>query len=200
MLLSVKKRQEYLKTLGFYEGKIDGKVGAMTKKAYKELQNKYFVRTKDKDGIYGKNTDILLRNAYNVYKYCKNFKLQEFQCHCRGKYCTGYPAELNTNLLKNIQCVRNKYGSTNITSPLRCKTWNSMQKGSTKNSKHTKGMALDFTNAKTKTLAGRKEIINYWFTLNKPSYAYCNGFYRSGSKTGVRTATNMGSSIHGDVK
>lgn len=200
MLLTVKKRQEYLKTLGFYDGKIDGKEGPLTKKSYKDLQTKYFVRKQDKDGIYGKNTDILLINAYNVYKYCKNFKLEEFACHCKGKYCTGYPDTLSTSLLKNIQLVRNKYGATSITSALRCKTWNSLQKGSSKTSKHLSGRALDFTNAKTKTLAGRKEAINYWFTLNSPNYAYCNGYSKYGKTIGYPNTPNMGSSVHGDVK
>lgn len=200
MLLTVKKRQEYLKTLGFYDGKIDGKVGNMTKKAYKDLQAKYFIRTKDRDGLYGKNTDILLRNAYNVYKYCKNHKVEDFACHCKGKYCTGHPAELNTNVLKNIQIIENKYGKMTIQSPLRCKTHNAMQTGSSSSSKHMSGKALDFSNAKTKTLEQRKEIINYWMTLNKPSYSYCNGYYRNGSKSGTVKSVNMGTSIHGDVK
>ena len=54
-MLSVKKRQEYLKYLGYYKGAIDGIVGKGTKKAYKDLQNDYFFRSKDKDGLYGKN-------------------------------------------------------------------------------------------------------------------------------------------------
>jgi len=40
-MLSIKKRQEYLKYLGFYNDKIDGIVGVNTKNAYKKLQNKY---------------------------------------------------------------------------------------------------------------------------------------------------------------
>jgi peptidoglycan hydrolase-like protein with peptidoglycan-binding domain len=37
MLLSVKKRQTYLKALGYYKGDIDGKAGNLTKAAYKAL-------------------------------------------------------------------------------------------------------------------------------------------------------------------
>ena len=103
-MLSVKKRQEYLKYLGYYKGAIDGKVGSGTKKAYKDLQNDYFFRAKDKDGLYGKNTDILLQNAYNVKKYAKNFNLKtELSCHCKGKYCTGYPAIYSVNALTYLQ-------------------------------------------------------------------------------------------------
>ena len=41
-MLSVKKRQQYLKNLGFYKGKIDGVAGTKTRKAYKDIQTKYF--------------------------------------------------------------------------------------------------------------------------------------------------------------
>ena len=63
-MLSIKDRQIYLKTLGYYQGAIDEIEGPMTKSAYRTLQNKYFTRSCDKDGVYGKNTDILLQNAY----------------------------------------------------------------------------------------------------------------------------------------
>lgn len=62
-LLSKKKRQQYLQFLGFYKGEIDGKIGPLTKQAYIDLQACYFDRVKDIDGKYGKNTDILLKNA-----------------------------------------------------------------------------------------------------------------------------------------
>ena len=28
---------------------------------------------------------------YNVNKYTKNFKPEEFKCECNGRHCTGYP-------------------------------------------------------------------------------------------------------------
>lgn len=199
MLLSVKKRQEYLKELGFYKDKIDGKVGKNTKQAYKDLQNKYFFKKQDKDGIYGKNTDILLRNAYKVHKYCKNFDLYEFRCKCNGKYCTGYPAELSDYLVQNVQKLRNKYGKTTITSGLRCKQYNKKQKGSSSTSTHMKGRAVDIVNSHTKDLSKRKEVINYWFTLSKPNYSYCNGWGRKGKKSYKVTAKNMGNAVHCDT-
>ena len=108
MLLTKKKRQEYLKALGYYNGAIDGIEGPKTKKAYKDLQKDFFTRKKDIDGKYGKNTDILLRSAYNC-KDLKYFKLEEFKCQCKGKYCTGYPVELNKNLVENIDNLREHY-------------------------------------------------------------------------------------------
>ena len=189
-MLSIKKRQTYLKALGFYNGNIDGIVGAKTKKAYKDLQKKYFKRSKDIDGKYGKNTDILLQNAYNVKIYCPSFKLEEFRCGCNGKYCTGYPAVLNIQLLKNLQAVRNEFGATTIPSGLRCSKHNSAVGGSSA-SRHKSGKAVDIKNNTSKTVAGRKKIMAFWKTLPKWRYTYCN---IKGSNPG------MGSSVHTDVK
>lgn len=206
-MLDVKTRQIYLKELGFYtkdskgnEYKIDGIEGPGTKKAYLDLQKTYFTRTKDIDGLYGPNTDILLNNAYNVKLYTQNFTLREFRCHCNAMYCTGYPAILDINLLTNIQIIRNTYGPCTITSPLRCKTYNDKQPGSSKTSKHISGKALDFYVSKNNTLDGRKEVINKWFTLHNPNYSYCNGYYKSTASSGYVSASYMGNAIHGDVK
>ena len=66
-MLSIKKRQEYLKYLGYYKGAIDGKVGRGTKKAYKDLQNDYFLKKikmdyMEKILIYYFKMLIMLRN------------------------------------------------------------------------------------------------------------------------------------------
>jgi peptidoglycan hydrolase-like protein with peptidoglycan-binding domain len=74
-MLSIKERQIYLKALGYYLGPIDEIEGPMTKSAYRALQNKYFIRSCDKDGVYGQNNDILLQNAYN-FKDSQYFKLE----------------------------------------------------------------------------------------------------------------------------
>ena len=200
-MLTIKERQEKLKYLGFYSGAIDGIEGVKTKRAYKELQDKYFFRKQDKDGKYGNNTEKLLMCAYNVKRYTKNFdiKKDKLYCRCKGKYCTGYPAIMNENMLKNLQAIRNKYGSTTVTSMLRCKEWNKKVGGST-NSRHLLGKAVDFKNLKSLTLAKRKLQINYWMSLDNSRYSYCNGYYKSTSGSGKKTAKGMGTSIHGDVK
>ena len=184
-MLTIEKRQEYLKELGFYDGKIDGIVGSKTLKAYRLLQNKYFTRPKDKDGLYGNDTNILLVNAYRVFKYTKNFKLEEFRCECDGD-CTGYPTILNIQLLKNLQKVRNKYGATTITSGLRCKTYNNSLSGSSPTSRHMKGKALDIYCTKTNTKDGRAEVKNYVSKLTGHNYTYSD-------------TTGMGNAVHFDV-
>lgn len=201
-MLTIKERQEKLKYLGFYTGAIDGIEGVKTKRAYYDLQKKYFFRSKDIDGKYGTNTEKLLLCAFNVKKYTKNFDLKKdkLYCRCKGKYCTGYPAIINVDLLKNLQVIRNKYGATTVTSMLRCKKHNSETSGSSSNSRHLIGKAVDYRNKHTLTLKQRKEVINYWMTLNNSRYSYCNGYYRNGNKSGTKVAKGMGISIHGDVK
>jgi len=200
-MLTIKQRQEKLKYLGYYKGKIDGIEGPQTKKSYLQLQKDYFFRKQDKDGKYGNNTEKLLECAYNVKKYTKNFDLKKdkLYCRCKGKYCTGYPAIIKEDLLKDLQSIRDKFGRTTVTSMLRCKKWNKLQGGAT-NSKHLKGEAVDYRNFNSLTLNGRKEEIDYWFTLKNPNYSYCNGYYRQTNKKGYKACKSMGISIHGDVK
>jgi hypothetical protein len=199
-MLSIKKRQEYLKYLGFYKGAVDGISGAKTKQAIKELQDKYFTRKSDRDGIYGKNTDILLVNAYRVKKYTKNFDLKEFKCGCGGKYCTGYPVYLSINLLKDLQTMRNIYGAIRITSPLRCASHNKAV-GGVSSSYHTKGKALDLYNSNfSKSFTTRKNAIEKWLTLPDANMGYENGYmhYKGKTPTGYN-APNMGNVIHVQV-
>lgn len=189
-MLSIKKRQTYLKALGYYKGEIDGKAGPLTKAAYKALQDDYFTRAADRDGIYGKDTEKLLLNAYYVKTYTKNFRVEEFKCKCGGKHCTGYPVVLDIQFLKNLQSLRNEYGSINISSGMRCEKHN-VAVGGSSGSRHKKGKAADIYNATTKTLAGRKRVMSSWKKLPKQRYTYCNenGNY-----------PNMGSCVHVDVK
>lgn len=200
MLLTIKQRQRKLKDLGFYKLKVDGIEGAGTKKAYKDLQKKYFIRKTDIDGIYGNNTDILLRNAWNVKMTCKNFKLEEFKCECGGRGCTGYPKVINTTLLKHLQTIRTKYRvPIIITSGLRCKWYNSRLSGSISKSEHCNGKAIDFYSNKTKTLANRKSMIDRIIKMSSMSYVYCNGYWRTKWRKGTISASYMGTSIHMNV-
>lgn len=208
-LLTIEQRQEYLQFLGYYTETdkgfplyVDGIEGEYTKRAYKKLQDDYFFNDDDKDGLYGKYTNNLLISVYNVKKYTKNFDIKKDKMHCRcnGKYCCGFPAVINVNLLKNLQAVRDKYGATTVSSLLRCPMHNASQKGSSSTSKHMSGTACDFSNSKTKTASGRKEVINFWFTLTNPNYSYCNEYSRSkGGSIKSRNGSGMGKNVHGDV-
>ena len=198
--MTVKKRKEYLKYLGFYKGTIDSKVNAEYNKAIKDIQNKYFFRKKDKDGKAGKNTDILIECAYNVKRYAPHFDILEdkLYCRCKGKYCTGYPVVINKNMLINLENERAYSGATTVNSMLRCKKWNESS-GGVRGSKHTKGKAVDFQNKNTSTLKERKKTVDRWIKMKHSSYSYCNGYGRTKLRTTHPTVKTMGSTVHGDV-
>lgn len=198
-MLNIKTRQLYLKELGFYKGNVDGIEGKLTKQAYKDLQAKYFTRSKDIDGKYGKNTDILLQSAYNC-RDSKYFNLKEFKCKCGGKYCTGYPAVVQRDLVVYLNNLRGGLGkATTITSGLRCSKWNSIQGGAIL-SRHKSGKAVDIVVTNYYNLACRKSIINNWI-INYPNsrYGYCNGYFRNKSKSGYTSEPTMGTSTHIDI-
>lgn len=187
-MLSIKTRQSYLKKLGFYDGEVDGIEGKQTKDAYKLLQMTYFTNMRDITGEYNRDTDILLVNARRVQFRAKNFDLSEFECNCKGKYCTGYPTYLNRQLLENLQTLRDFYKEPiRITSGLRCRSYNNSIKGSIKKSKHTQGKASDIAGEMTNTAEKRKKVKKKWYTLPCANYTYSD-------------TPNMGTSVHVDVK
>lgn len=200
-MLDIRTRQVCLKELGMYNGAIDGIEGKGTKAGYKLLQDKYFTRAKDRDGVYGNNTDILLQCAYNVHHYSKHFKLEEFKCKCGAKYCTGYPAVIDPDLPRNLESMRAKYGSIGITSGLRCKTWNRLV-GGVNGSAHTKGKASDIYNRNINgTLNNRKNAIEYFLTLPISVMGYCNGYMHwKGSSPKNYKSKTMGIAVHLQVK
>lgn len=188
-LLSIEKRKEYFLTLG---------LGTYTKDNILKFQKKYMTRAKDYDGLYGKDTDNLLRSVYNISMNSKNFKIEEFKCGCNGKYCCGYPAELDKNLIKNLQEIRTHYGKPmRITSGLRCIGHNNSLKGSASTSRHLVGKASDFKQeGTTDSLKNRKVAINFIKKLPNHRYTYGNGYNSNGRTV---AAPNMGTSLHTDV-
>lgn len=183
-MLSVKTRQKRLNALGFNCGEVDGEWGSKCKQATLALQKKHFPRKKDHDGVYGRDTDILLRSLWNC-RDLKYFKLEEFKCKCGGKYCTGYPAVVSRSLATKLdKKLRPKYGAITIISGLRCRMWNKLQ-GGVYNSRHTLGKAVDFQCAESrKGSSARRKIITYCKKIFRYSYGNTSG---------------MGASIHVDV-
>lgn len=189
-LLSVKKRKEFFKEL---------KLGEYNRENIMKFQCKYFIRKKDVDGIYGRNTDILLRHVYNVLMYSENFTPEEFRCECGGKYCTGYPDRMRAKTIKLAQQIRTFYGKPmQITSGLRCKRINNLLSGSVSQSKHLKGKAIDYyIQGRTDSLTARKITINTIKAFPEHEYSYGNGIDSNGNH---RSAVYMGNAIHTQIK
>lgn len=184
-MLTVKERQQYMHDIGINIGAVDGIEGVKTRAGYKTLQGTYFSRNSDIDGIYGNNTDILLKTVHNFIGI-KHFKPSEFKCECGGK-CTGYPAVVNHQLLRNLDYLRE---ATNtpilITSGLRCKPYNA-KIGGIAGSLHTQGRAADFySKALTDTAEKRRNMVLRWKSFKKNHYAYAN-------------TPQMGNAVHVDV-
>lgn len=186
-LLSVGKRKKYFEFLG---------LGEYNASNIRRLQKIYFKRSLDIDGIYGPNTDILLRHVHAVRTRCKNFTPSEFVCPCGT--CTGYPDYMRDNMLTLIQLVRDKYKKpVIITSALRCKNENRLA-GGVPNSRHLTGQAIDYyINGVTTTLTGRKNLIKFLNTLSKHDYSYGDGIDSYNRK---RYAPTMGNAVHTQCK
>lgn len=191
-LLTKAKRKEWMKLLGYEYNK----AGIL------KMQKKYFKRAKDCDGIYGQNTDKLLRHLHHVFVYTNhdNFRPEEFRCPCG--HCTGYPTWMRVNELKHIQTIRSHYGKPmKITSALRCPTHNAAV-GGVPDSLHLKGAAVDFFMPDvTDTLDHRKKAIDFIRKLKHHDYTYGDGISVSGSKTiAYRSAPRMGNALHTQTK
>lgn len=187
-LLKVETRKKWMKYLGY----------EYNEKGILAMQKDYFVRKKDQDGKYGPDSDKLLRHLHHVKKYMPNFKPQEFRCGCGGRYCTGYPTWLRVKECKHIQAIRSHYKKPMIvTSGLRCRRFNAQLSGSSSESRHLKGRAVDFYIAGvTDTLAHRKKAVKYIKKLKNHHYTYGNGINSYGYAV---YAPNMGNAMHSDV-
>lgn len=195
-MLSVKKRQQYLKDAKYYTGEIDGKMSSIRKailamkKDFSDVMSKKEVST-----VYTQSFNKLLVNDNRVRRATKNFSLRsdkKLLCQCGGKYCNGAPTYLNEQLLINLQTLRDKYGPVTITCGLRCKKYNASLTGSVPNSGHTKGKALDiYIPDVTDTEYGRQKVMNTWKKLPGYKYTYANI---------GNNHPNMGNAVHIEVK
>jgi hypothetical protein len=71
------------------------------------------------------------------------FDREEFKCKCGGKYCNGFPAEPQEQLVRIANQLRENLGvPVSVVSGLRCQRWNSIQ-GGVANSQHQYGEAVD---------------------------------------------------------
>lgn len=102
----------------------------------------------------------------------KYFDRDEFECHCEGKYCDGYPAEPSQILVRVADRVREHFGAPAIVSSgVRCKTHNA-NVGGVANSKHLSGKAMDFcisgkTAEQVLAYVEKQPEINYAYAIDR---------------------------------
>lgn len=189
MMLSLETRKKYFKELG---------LGEYSGANILKLQKKYMYRKSDWDGIYGQDTDNLLRTVYNCSKV-KNFAPEEFACTCKGKYCCGYPSYMKMHQLNLMQSIRDHWNKpVTVTCGLRCKKENGASVGSIDASRHLTGEATDFYQVGvTDTLANRKKALAWIKTRPNFNYGYGNGINSNGVAV---KASYMGNCMHCDTK
>lgn len=163
--MSTKQVQCLLLYLGYdVVGAVDGISGANTRAAIRAFQKEF--GGLGVDGVAGAQTYAALRQAVAdgwerseanpvpesgttasgewVSKY---FTREEFRCQCGGKYCNGFPAEPNPELLAKLDLIREELGVP-ITivesggSGIRCPIHNA-NVGGVANSEHLYGNAAD---------------------------------------------------------
>lgn len=73
----------------------------------------------------------------------KWFRREEFRCKCGGRYCNGYPAEMQEDAVRIADAAREHFGRpAHVVSGLRCPKWNTHE-GGVWNSQHQYGEAID---------------------------------------------------------
>lgn len=73
----------------------------------------------------------------------KYFKREELKCKCGGRYCNGFPAEPQEQMVRIADGAREHFGRpAHNVSFLRCDKWNQLQ-GGVVNSRHRLGKAMD---------------------------------------------------------
>lgn len=158
--MTAKQVQNLLQYLGYYSGPVDGILGNQSIAAIRGFQAFYGLTV---DGIAGEQTQKTLIDAVagtavqaektepapaepetgDWWDGIRYFKRSEFACKCGGKYCNGFPAEIDMRMVKIADEIRSRIGKPiTVNSGLRCKTHNA-NVGGVSNSQHLYGTAAD---------------------------------------------------------
>ncbi|MBQ2785176.1 MAG: peptidoglycan-binding protein [Oscillospiraceae bacterium] len=177
--MTVKQKQCLLEYLGYYNpensngvNNVDGLWGIASETATKAFQRNYGLIA---DGIFGPLTEQKIKEviAMNAplpvnWEQVKYFGRAEFRCNCNGKYCDGFPAEMDGKLMKVADRVRGNFGAEAfVSSGVRCNQHNA-NVGGVSNSRHLYGKAMDFC------ISGKNgaEVLEYVLQQPEISYAY----------------------------
>ena len=159
--MTTKQKQCLLCYLGYYTGAIDGIWGTKSQSAAEQFCKVY--------GLSGLDESIL-KNAILQDDWWKNiryFARDEFACKC-GKYCDGYPAQMQRAAVELADEARTHFGKPGIVvSGLRCKTHNA-NVGGVENSQHMYGEAVDLKIQGVKA----KNLLDYILKQPGVRYAY----------------------------
>lgn len=145
-----KQKQCLLCYLGYYVGSIDGIWGSGSREAAKRFRADYGLSASTSIDAAGEKMLLAAvagtakpQQKADEWAGIKYFRKEEFACKCGGKYCNGYPAEINMDMVRAADAVRERLGvPLRVNSGLRCRQWNQIQDGAA-NSRHLYGDACD---------------------------------------------------------
>ena len=142
--MTTKQIQCLLVYLGYDPGQIDGIDGKKTQAALAAFRADYGV---GEDGLVGAVAGTIAKldkpRSGSWWDDIKHFRRDEFKCKCGGRYCNGYPAEMQEAVVKIADAARAHFGKpAHVISGLRCQKWNAIQ-GGVGNSQHMYGEAVD---------------------------------------------------------
>ena len=154
--MTVKQKQNLLAYLGYYVGNVDGIWGTLSETSMNAFKADF--KGLDIPNMPENAPEKALKHAvaYDLFKTepvkeemgafwdeIEYFARDEFKCKCGGKYCNGYPSEIDERMVRIADQLRKNLGvPITIVSGLRCKTWNAIQ-GGVSNSQHMYGEAAD---------------------------------------------------------
>ena len=155
--MTAKQKQALLAYLSYYDGQLDGLWGEKSQLATIDFQRSYMEPTAV-DGIFGaatekrileviatgeKPVDDKMSATADWWKDIRYFTREEFKCKCGGRYCAGYPAEMQEAVVRIADAARAHFGRpAHVVSGLRCPKWN-LREGGKETSQHQYGEAID---------------------------------------------------------
>ena len=152
--MTIKQKQNLLAYLGYYVGNIDGEWGTLSKTATVAFQKDFGL---EPDGICGTQTEKALKHAVCYWEDNKveekasgdfwdeivYFDKSEFACKCGGRYCNGFPVEMDEQIVRATDAIRKHFGKpANVNSGIRCRQHNANE-GGVSDSQHLFGTAVD---------------------------------------------------------
>ena len=143
--MTTKQIQCLLTYLGYDPGEIDGMDGPKTQAALEAFRADYGMGAEGLVAAVAGTAAKVERpqsQTGTFWDEIKYFRKSEFACKC-GKYCNGYPVDIDMNMVKIADEIRNRIGKPiQINSGIRCKTHNA-NVGGVSNSQHLLGNAAD---------------------------------------------------------
>lgn len=156
--MDVEKKQCLLKFLDYYEGRVDGIWGPNSRRATQNFQRDFgglkvtgefddetamAARHTVAYGLPGRDEAPEEETTGSFWDEIEFFDREEFRCQCGGRYCNGFPAEPQEQLVRILDQLRRNLGvPITIISGLRCPTHNA-NSGGVANSQHMYGEAAD---------------------------------------------------------